>query len=170
MRVPVAGAVQQAQDQVEQKARDDTERDLYGDDREHTARRLLMGHEHRDHLVGCGKNDGHKRTGRDHAPREECGRHGREAALRQGTKKPTHHRAGGTGALNRLFDFIAGKVLECLHGQIGDEEERNEFEGVDYRVGKHVENQIHCRSFPCAEYVRVSGDSDRQKRLLNQAS
>ena len=159
----VTGAVKKPQGHVKQKSCNDAKNDLNGDDREHAARRLLMGHEYRDHLVGGGKNNGHERSGRDHAPREERGRHGREAALRQGAKKCAHHRAGGTGALDRLSDFVAGEMLEGLHGQIGHKEERDEFEGVDNRVGKHVDKEIQCRSFPCAEYVQVSGESDRQK-------
>ena len=104
--------------------------------------RHRLGQENGQHLVGGGEEHGEQRPQRDHATRVQCGRHGREAALGHHAQKCADDGPGRAGVADGLLGLAAGLVLEPLHGQVGDEQKRDEVQGVGQRMLQHVPGYV----------------------------
>ena len=131
-------AAREAHAGVYHEAHDHADDDLRAEDLEDHDRRHLLGDEDGQHLVGRGQEHREQRAQRDDAPGPERGRHGREAALRHHAHHRAHDGPRSSRALHGRLRLAAGLVLEPLHGQVGDEQKRDEVQGVGQRMLQHV--------------------------------
>ena len=143
VRVAVARAVKHAQGHIHQQAGDDAHDDLERQDGKESGRRLLVRNKDRNHLVRGGENHGDQGAGGDDAAGIQRGRHGREAALWQGTQDGAHHGAGLAGLLHGGSDVVTCGVLQGLHGKVGQKQERDELKRVNDAFCQYVYEKIH---------------------------
>ena len=131
-------AARQAQHGIHDEAHDHADDHLRPHDGQDGIAGHRLGQENGQHLVGGGEEHGKERPQRYHATRVQRGRHGREAALGHHAQKRAHDGPSRTGVANGLLGLAAGLVLEPLHGQVGDEQKRDEVQGVGQRMLQHV--------------------------------
>ena len=132
-----------AQRSVNDEAHDHTDDDLGADDLEDDVERHLLGQENGQHLVRRGKEHGEQRSQRDDAPRPQRRGGGRKPALRHGTHDGAHDRARSACALNGRLSAPARLVFQPFHGQIRDEQERDDVERVGHGVSEDVARYVH---------------------------
>ena len=108
-----------AEDEVQQKAHEDSVHDF--DDHQQDQLIPVGGHGHQqgDSLVAGGEIDGHQRTQRDDAGGVEVGGDSREAALRHTAQHRARHRAPAAAARQQGLDALTVAGLDIFNKEIG---------------------------------------------------
>ena len=96
------------QHRVEEQPYDDAHNHLEQHNRKQPPHGLLVGEKDRHHLVRGRENHGNKRSRSNNPTREERGRHGREATLRDGSEKGAHNGTCVPGSRNKTLHTTLG--------------------------------------------------------------
>ena len=139
-----AGITTKAADsRIHDKARDQRDQRLRGEQHRHGLHGNLLGEQQRQHLIGGRKEHRHQRAqGHDTTGVQRC-RHCRKAALRHHAQQRANHGTRGAGALDGPVNAVARDVLQGLEGQIRHQQKRHQRERVLAGVEQNINQQIH---------------------------
>ena len=139
-----AGITTKAADsRIHDKARDQRDQRLRGEQHRHGLHGYLLGEQQRQHLVGGREKHRHQGAQRHDATGVQCGRHCRKAALRHHAQQRANHGTRGAGALDGPVNAVARDVLQGLEGQIRHQQKRHQRERVLAGVEQNINQQIH---------------------------
>ena len=136
-------AARDAKAGIHEEAHDHADDDLRADDFENDVGRHLLGDEDGQHLVRRREEHREQRSQRDDAPSPQRRGSRGEAALGHYAHDGTDERPCRAGALNGSLGLPTRLMLKPLHGQIRDEQKRNDVKRVLDRVCQHVKRYMH---------------------------
>ena len=126
------------QHRVDREADDEAHDHLEQEDRREPPQLEALRQADGDQLVRGREDHGDERADRDDAAGVERGGHRREAALRKRAQKAADDGPELAGRGDDPLHPASGGVLDRLHRQVGEEEEGQEFQGVDDAVEKNA--------------------------------
>ena len=123
---------------VEQETTDETQHRLRRQNLHHRRRMYALRDKNRQHLIRGRQEDRDQGANRNYATRKQAGGRRGKAALRQDPHDRTDQRTEVTCLLQHPRRMLLGLMLEVLHPHVGDEQERNQFHRIQYRIQKCI--------------------------------
>ena len=142
-RMRASVTTQAANGGVHDKARDQRDQRLRGEQHRHSLHGNLLGEQQRQHLVGGREEHGDQRAQRHDTTGVQRCRHCRKAALRHHAQQRANHGTRGAGALDGPVNAVTRDVLQGLEGQIRHQQEWHQRERVLAGVKQNINQQIH---------------------------